>query len=69
MPLRRGVYEEQVAPEGERWLTVVASSGKVGIVHLPAELVDAAFIESLWRKVDAGRTISPAPPPRLKLVI
>lgn len=39
----RGVFEDSVAPADERWWTLVASSGKVGIVHLPAELVDADF--------------------------
>ena len=35
-----GVYADDLAPPDECWWTVVASSGKVGIVHLPLELVD-----------------------------
>lgn len=49
----RGVYEEEIAPPGERWFKVVTSSGKVGTVHLPAELVDPAFAENLKRRLDA----------------
>lgn len=49
----RGVYEEDVVPPGERWFKVVTSSGKVGMVHLPAELVDPGFAENLKRRLDA----------------
>jgi hypothetical protein len=49
---QRGVYEEEIAAPGERWFKVVTSSGKVGTVHLPAELVDEAMMENLWRRLD-----------------
>lgn len=49
----RGVFEEKITPPGERWFKVVTSSGKVGTVHLPAELVDPDFAANLWRRLDA----------------
>lgn len=49
----RGVYEEEVAPPGEHWYKIVLSSGKVGIVHLPDELVDEDLAENLWKRLDA----------------
>ncbi len=52
MITQRGIYQDEIAPDGERWYRIVASSGKVGIVHLPAELVDPALIENLWRRLD-----------------
>ncbi len=48
----RGVFEEEIAPPGERWFKVVTSTGKVGTVHLPAELVDPPLLENLWRRLD-----------------
>lgn len=49
----RGCYEEEIAPVGERWYKVVTSAGKVGIIHLPAELCDDALIENIVRRLDA----------------
>lgn len=49
----RGVYRDDLAPAGWRWFKIVTASGKVGIVHLPDELVDAAFTENLWRRLEA----------------
>lgn len=49
----RGVYEEEVAPPGEHWYKIVLSSGKVGLVHFPDELVDAGLIDSLRHRLDA----------------
>src|SRR5437016_2831119 len=37
---KRGVYLEDVPAPGETWYKVILSNGKVGIVHLPSELVD-----------------------------
>lgn len=48
----RGVFEEEVAPHGERWFKIVTSAGKVGTVHLPAELVDPSILDNLWRRLD-----------------
>lgn len=48
----RGVFEEEIAAPGERWFKVVTSSGKVGIVHLPAELVDASLIPNLLKRLN-----------------
>jgi DNA-binding Xre family transcriptional regulator len=49
----RGVYTEEIAPPGETWYKIVLSSGKVGIVHFPNELVDSGLLENLWRRLDA----------------
>lgn len=48
----RGVFEEEVTPPGERWFKVVTSSGKVGTVHLPAELVDPSLIPNLLKRLN-----------------
>lgn len=52
IPLR-GVYEEEIASPGEHWYKVVLSSGKVGLVHFPDELVDAGLIDILRVRLDA----------------
>lgn len=52
-PPSRGVYRERIAPNGEQWYKIVTSTGKVGIVHLPAELCDASLEENLWKRLDA----------------
>lgn len=69
----RGLYEEEIAPPGERWFKVVMSSGKVGIVHLPAELVDQSLVDGLAERI--ATLDAPAPEsdadvayPRLSLV-
>lgn len=49
----RGVYVEEICPDGECWYKLVLSSGKVGVVHLPAELCDETLEENLWRRLDA----------------
>lgn len=49
----RGVYEEEIAPPGEHWYKVVLSSGKVGLVHFPDELVDAQLVGTLRMRLDA----------------
>lgn len=51
--LTRGVYEDDVAPAGQRWFRVVTSSGKVGLVVLPSELVRPDFAAYLWKQLDA----------------
>ena len=51
--LARGVYVEEIAPPGEHWYKVVLSSGKVGIVHLPDELVDDRTLDAIWHTLDA----------------
>ena len=48
----RGVYEEEIAPPGEHWYKVVLSSGKVGSVHFPDELVDAQLVGRLRTHLD-----------------
>lgn len=53
---RRGVFHDEIAPADERWWTLVASSGRVGIVHLPAELVDADFERRLCDWFEARDT-------------
>lgn len=53
MPLTRGVYEDEIAPPGWRWFKVVTSSGKVGMVLFPEELVDPDLTENLWKRLDA----------------
>lgn len=35
---------------------MVTSSGKVGMVHLPVELVNPAFIEDIARRIESGGT-------------
>lgn len=56
---KRGVYEEEITPPGERWFKIVLSSGKVGLVHFPDELVDAQFIDSLRIRLDAKDPVKP----------
>jgi hypothetical protein len=53
MPPARGVYRDDIAPSGERWYKLVTSQGKVGTVHLPAELCDPGLEENLWKRLDA----------------
>ncbi|MDB4871982.1 MAG: hypothetical protein JWL97_2986 [Gemmatimonadales bacterium] len=48
----RGVYVEEIAPPGETWYKVVLSTGKVGIVHFPDELVDPGLYENLCRRLE-----------------
>lgn len=48
----RGVYLEDIPAPGETWYKVVHSSGKVGIIHLPNELVDAGLYQNLCRRLD-----------------
>jgi hypothetical protein len=59
----RGVYVEEIAPPGEYWYKVVLSSGKVGIVHFPDELIDpddpTGTSEQLWRMLDRGDPVQP----------
>jgi len=50
---KRGVYEDDIVPPGERWFKVVTSSGKIGRIELPEELIDPSFEENLWRRLDA----------------
>lgn len=59
LPAARGVYEEEVAPPGEHWYKIVLSSGKVGLVHFPDELVDAGLIDSLRHRLDARDPVQP----------
>lgn len=47
----RGVYEEEIAPAGQRWFKVATSDGQVGIVHLPASMTDG-LIKELWDRLD-----------------
>jgi hypothetical protein len=42
---KRGVYEEEIAPEGEHWY-------KIGTVHFPDELCDEGTAERLWAQLD-----------------
>lgn len=49
----RGVYEDEIAPPDERWFKVVTSSGRVGVVRLPADLVRPGFAAYLWKQLDA----------------
>lgn len=66
----RGVYEEDLAPAGESWYKVVTSKGRIGIVHLPNELVlhgdqtPVSTLEQLWRMLDHGDP----PPPTLRRI-
>jgi hypothetical protein len=53
----RGVYLEEIAPTGEHWYKVVLSSGKIGTIRVPDELVDSSFEENLWRQLDAGDAV------------
>lgn len=48
----RGVYRERVSPPGEQWFKIVLSSGKIGLVYLPDELVDDALVENLWQRLE-----------------
>lgn len=48
----RGVYQDEIAPAGERWYKVVTSNGKVGVVRLPVELVDDSLVSNLLRRLD-----------------
>lgn len=50
---QRGVFEDEIVPDGERWFKVVLSNGKVGTVRFPIELTDPQFTENLWRRLDA----------------
>lgn len=52
-PKGRGVYVEEICPADECWYKVVTSKGRVGVVHLPAELCDDSTLENLWRRLDA----------------
>lgn len=48
----RGVYEDDITPAGERWFKLVTSSGKVGSIHLPTELIATDYVEGLWKYLD-----------------
>lgn len=62
----RGVYVEEIAPTGEHWYKFILSSGKIGIVHLPDELVDSSVLDEYLRCL--LDTIDPPHGRRLKLV-
>ena len=62
----RGVYVEEITPPDEQWYKIVLSSGKVGTVHLPNELVDATVLDEYLRCL--LDTIDPPHTRRLKLV-
>lgn len=51
-PRERGVYLEDIPAPGETWYKMVLSNGKVGIIHLPNELVDAGLYQNLCRRLD-----------------
>lgn len=53
----RGVYIEDIPAPGETWYKIVLSNGKVGIVHLPNELVDSGLYENLCRRLDARDSV------------
>jgi len=48
----RGVYIEDIPAPGETWYKLVLSNGKVGIVHLPNELVDSGLYQNLCRRLE-----------------
>lgn len=50
---RRGVFYDSIQPDGEQWWTLVTSSGKVGIVHLPDELVATDTESYLCKLLDS----------------
>lgn len=52
MHFHRSIYEDEIAPAGERWFKIVTSTRKVGTVHLPMELVDGELIASLSRLLE-----------------
>jgi len=62
----RGVYVEEITPPGELWYKVVLANGKIGIVHLPDEFVDASVLDEYLRCL--LDTIDPPYGRRLKLV-
>lgn len=48
-----GVYEDDIHPPGEHWVTILLPSGKVGSVHFPEELWDENVIPHLWKRYHA----------------
>ncbi len=62
----RGVYVEELAPPEEHWYKIVLSNGKVGIVHVPDELVDSTVLDEYLRCL--LDTIDPPYSRRLRLV-
>ena len=51
--MKRGVYVEEIAPPDEAWYKIVTSKGRVGVVHIPAELDDESVYDNLVRRLDA----------------
>jgi len=62
----RGVYVEEIAPPGEHWYKIVLSNAKIGIVHLPDDLVDPTVLDEYLRCL--LDTIDPPHTRRLKRV-
>lgn len=48
-----GVYEDDIHPPGEHWVTILLPSGKIGTVHFPDELWDDRVIAHLWKRFHA----------------
>lgn len=52
-PPEPGVYEDDIHPPGEHWVTILLPSGDVGSVHFPDELWDENVIPHLWKRYHA----------------
>lgn len=57
----RGIYEDDVVPAGEKWFKLVTSTGRVGTVHLPAEMAEegTGVVTYLWNLLDRMDPESP----------
>lgn len=48
-----GVYEDDIHPPGEHWVTILLPSGEIGTVHFPDALWDENVIPHLWKRFHA----------------
>jgi hypothetical protein len=52
-PYDPGVYEEEIHPPGEHWVTILMPDGQVGTVRFPDALWDDHVIPHLWKRFHA----------------